>query len=445
MMADTARRRTLSEGRIVAFAAAGMTIIMAFMKYAVGRACNCQLLVSDAFHSMADSIAVLLPGLALWLASRAKSTKFPYGLYRAENIAAALAGIFIFWGAIHVAYDSYSEIVGEQQSARFPVLGVAVTLLSMGATLLIAQKERATGMAIGSDSLLANAKESFLDLVISGIVLCGLLFDQLGVPYIEGICLVAITFLMLRLGYETLSRALLVLVDANLCPSLQFEIATSIRSINGVWGVREVRIRLAGPYRIIECDILTDPVLPVHKAHNLADKIESLILASYKSVESVFVHVEPSRRGQIWAVVPVSEQHAGLGAKVMPDFGNSPYFLQVSFDDSDIKVVKAIRNEHLSEERYRGVKVVKQIIRDKVDLLFTSHVGEIPLYLLRDNFVEVAKAEPELTVTQLISRYREGRVQHLSSPSHTIESAGDSVYCTNSPGHYGMPHRVRLG
>jgi len=71
----------LKQGQRIAFIASFVTLLLAAAKATVGYLFDSKVLVADAFHSGADLLAIFASGFGLWLASRKKTERFPYGLY----------------------------------------------------------------------------------------------------------------------------------------------------------------------------------------------------------------------------------------------------------------------------------------------------------------------------------------------------------------------------
>jgi divalent metal cation (Fe/Co/Zn/Cd) transporter len=110
-------------------------------------------------------------------------------------------------------------------------LPAGASVISIIVAYFIARKEEAVGKSINSQSLLANAKESFLDVFTSLVVLMGILLAYAKIPYVEGSVIIVISLLILKLGLENIWTSLLVLMDANLNPELQSEIEEKINKI----------------------------------------------------------------------------------------------------------------------------------------------------------------------------------------------------------------------
>jgi cation diffusion facilitator family transporter len=414
--------KRLQQGQRTAFAAALVTLLLAIAKGIVGYFCDSKILTADAFHSGADLLAIFASGFGLWLASRKKTTKFPYGLYKAETFVSLIIGALIVWAGVEILKDGIHKFYHIAQTNVFPVLPVAVSVISIIAAFFIAERERHVGKAINSQSLIANANESFLDIFTSLVVLAGILLAYRKIPYVEGAIIVLISLLIFKLGIENIWMSLLALLDANLSPELQSSIAEEVNKIYGVKGVSEIKIRQAGPFQMVECKIMTSPSLALYKAHELANKVEEYITQNYGNVESSFIHVEPMKEKTVSAIIPVKDIN-GLDSLVHNHFGRAPYFIILRLDGDKIDIEDFYYNEFLGEKKHIGVKVIRAVIKYKLDMLCTSQIGEISFHMLKDNFVDIYGIEEGITVRDVITKYRNGRLKSVTAPTHSVEEA----------------------
>jgi cation diffusion facilitator family transporter len=410
----------LKQGQKIAFVATSVTFLLAVMKGIIGYLFDSKILIADAFHSVADLLAIFASGFGLWLASQKKTARFPYGLYKAETLASFIIGVLILWAGIEILRDGYHKLFYITHVQIFPILPVSVSMVSIITAYFIAKKEKAVGKLINSQSLIANASESFLDIFVSFVVLVGILLAYAKIPYIEGSIIIFISLLILKLGIKNIWTSLLVLMDANLDPEIQSEIEEKINNIYGVKGVSDVMIRQSGPFKMVECKIETSPSLPLYKAHELANKAEDYIVKNYKHIESVFIHVEPSREKVISAIVPVKDIN-GLDSKIHGHFGRAPYFVVLRLNDRKIEIEDFYFNEFLGEKKHIGVKVIKAIIKYKLNVLFTSKIGEISFYMLKDSFVDIYKAEENFTIREIVEKYLNNQLEQITSPTHSVE------------------------
>ena len=173
---------------------------------------------------------------------------------------------------------------------------------------------------------------------------------------------------------------------------------------------------------MVECKIHTSPSLPLCQAHSLAEKVEQYITGTYRDVESVFIHVEPSRRNILSAIIPVKEIN-GLDSRVHGHFGRAPYYIILKIADKEAETEDFYYNEFLAEKQHIGSKVIKTVIKYKLDMLFTSRIGELSFYMLKENFVDIYKAQEDIPARVIIEEYRKDRLQPLTAPTHPVEES----------------------
>jgi len=413
----------LKKGQRVALWATLVTLLLSLMKGIIGVLFHSDVLLADAFHSGADTVAIFASAFGLWLAARKKSERFPYGLYKAETFATLLIGGFIIWAGIELLLDGYHKIRFTPPVIQFPVLPVTASMISIVAAFFIARKEKQVGHEIQSQSLVANAGESFLDIISSTVVLVGILMAYWRIPYIEGSVIILISLLILKLGLENVWTSLLVLLDANLDRELQNQIERLVTDVVGVKQIHSVKIRQSGPFRLVEIEFTTNPSITIYRAHEIADEIETKIMDRFQAVESVFVHVEPSQQREVKAIIPVQEIN-GFESKVHSHFGRAPYFAILNITDDAVEIEDFYLNEFLDRKQHIGLHVVKVIVNYNLDMLFTNNIGEISFYMLKDNFIDIYQIEDEnLSVREVIDRYQKNQLSRITTPTHSVEEA----------------------
>ena len=412
----------LKQGQKIAFVSSLLSFLLALMKGIVGYLFGSSILIADAFHSGADLLSHVASGFGLWLAARGKTTKFPYGLYRAETLACLTVGGFIVVAGVEIFMEGYHKLFHIEPVASFPILPVAASIISAVIAFVVAKMESKVGQSIGSKSLIANSREAFLDIFTSLIVLLGILLAYFRIPYVEGGVIILISLLLLKLGVENIWTSLLILMDANLDPDLQLELEKKANGIYGVKGVSDVKIRQSGPFKMVECVMQTRPSLSLYKAHELADQVEDFIAQNYEQIESIFIHVEPQKNGTLTAIAPV-ENIAGLDSLIHGHFARAPYFVILKISDSGADIEDFYYNEFLGEKQHLGVKIARVLVKYKIDLLFTFSIGEISYPVLKDNLVDIYEAEEGHTVKEVIERHRLDQLRPLTGPTHPVETS----------------------
>ena len=424
MEGTNSHMESLKRGQRVAITATIAILLLAVAKFVTGYLFDSRILIADAFHSGVDVLALFASWFGLRLASRKESARFPYGLYKAETFVTLVIGVLVIWAGFENLVEGYRKFFLLAPHHAFPVLPVLVSGVSVFVSYFVAKMEKETGAFINSGALQANASEAFLDIGTSSVVLAGILLAHAKIPYIEGFIVMLIALLIIRLGLKNIWTPILILLDASLDPKLQAEIEEKISAVDGVKGVTDVKMRQSGPFKMVECNIATGPSVSVYKAHELADTIENLIARDYNQIESVFVHVEPVKQDTLSVIMPVEEIN-GLDSKIHGHFGRAPYFIILKLGDKgDVEIEDFYYNEFLGEKDriHIGVKVIKALIKHDLDLVFTPKIGEISFYMLKDNFIDIYKAEAGLTVREMIERYRNHQIDPITEPHPAEES-----------------------
>jgi len=410
------KREQLKKGQWIAFLSTLLLLALALLKAFIGYTFNSPLLIADAWHSGADILINLSSLIGLKLASMKKSNRFPYGLYRAETIACLLIGALIVFIGIDMFKDGWHKLFLLDSGDVFPTFPIGASIVSCAVASFLAIKQRAIGKAIGSQALLATAKEAFFDIFTSLFVLIGILLVYAQIPYVEGAIIILIAALILRLGIETAWKSIMILMDANMDIDLKMEIEKKLNRIPGLKGVADVKIRQSGPYKMVDCIIRTTPSVTLYKSHELADIAEDLLLKEHGNIESVFIHVEPEKEMVEIAAIPVQDKK-GLNARLHPQFGRAPWFIILNLGNNQINIDSYMTNTFLDKKGHIGLNVVKSIIDYKINLLFVSRIGEISFHMLKDHYVDIFNVDKEMNVEEIVSLYKENKLDPITKPN----------------------------
>jgi len=415
------KMKALRQGKRVAIFATFTNAFMAVMKAIVGYVFASPILIADAFHSGADIFLNFASSFGLFLASKEKSDRFPYGLYKAETIACLIIGFSMAFAGFEIFKEGFDKFYTLTKYETFPIFPIAATLISSALSLVIALKMRKTGLLISSHSLIANAQEAFLDIFVSLVVMMGIILGYYNIPYVEGIIIMLIALLIFKLGISNIWISLLILLDSNLDSELQDEIEDKINQIYGVKGVSDVKIRQSGPFQLIECSIKIKPTIPLYKAHELATGIESQIYKEYEKIESIFIHIEPVKEKTIYAIVPI-EAFDGPRSIVSKHFSRASSYALLRCEET-CYLEDVFFNEHLDQSKHIGVNVVKTLIQYKIDMVFAVQMGEIAFSMLKNHFVDVFQVSKDSSIEEIIDSYNRNELKLMNSATHSVDDS----------------------
>lgn len=320
---------------------------------------------ADALHSLTDVIssAVILVGIKI---SKRPSRRFPYGLYKVENLVAMGTSLLIFLAGYEIVKEVFST-----QPRPLPT-HIPLAIAGICVTILIAYSfsryELKNGMETGSPSLVADAQHILTDVLSSFVILTALAGGAIGLALDRYAAIVVIVFIG-RSAATIFLGSMRVLLDA----SLDFESLTKIRNIVlsdvRVKQINELWARNAGRYKFIELD-LTLRVKDLEKGHRIAEEIENRVKMEITQVDRVLIHYQPQQRDQLTLAVPVMEDRQTISEH----FGEAPLFFLLMFrpHDGTTTAEHILSNPFIREEKRKGIKVANWLLNQGVDILITN-------------------------------------------------------------------------
>ncbi len=403
LRADRAEDRQIQRTALYAFlinlGLVGLKIVLTYFSASLAVAAS----AIDSATDAAASLAVV-GGLKL---STHKTARFPYGLYKIENVISVIVAIFIFVAGYEIATRALSPT--EQSPIITPgIIGwlVAGALVN----LVFGQYALRVGRKSGSPALIAEGRHRQVDLISSLVVVIavalsyfGLQIDLYGIT-IDHIGAALVVIFIAYAGYELLSDGMRVLLDASIDLATTEQVRQIIESEPIVRQVRRLTGRNAGRYRFIDSSIVmrTDDL---NKAHAISDHIERKIREQVPHIERVLIHYEPQAPQEVVLAVPLAD----LTGRISTHFGDSPYFalMRLRLADGKVERQEVIANPHTAVERGKGIRVAEWLVNQKVDVVAVKEeMGKKgPSYVLADAGVDL-RLSREDNLDQLIASFR---------------------------------------
>ncbi len=345
-------------------------------------------LVADAIHSLSDVIssATVLAGIKI---SKRKSTRFPYGLYKVENLVCLISALFIFFAG----YAIVQTVLFKEESlkAEFLPYAMAGVLVTMAITFFFSRYELREGERIGSPSLIADAQHIRTDMFSSAVILCGLVGGLFHWP-LDKVAALVVVVLVFRAGFTIFLDAIRVLLDASLDFESMDKVKTAILSHPQVTSIHSLRGRNSGRFKFIEADIGLR-VRELERAHHVSQQIEAEISKSVPNVDRVLIHYEPEKKDIRVCAIPLQEDKVSLS----DHFGEAPYYYIVQMRERDRSIIeeRILTNPFKHEEKGKGLKVSNWLLQQSVDTVYNSKSleGKGPGYVLSDADVEIVITE----------------------------------------------------
>jgi cation diffusion facilitator family transporter len=361
----------------------GINLLLVVIKYVLAVLAGSVALLADAIHSFSDVIssATVLAGIKI---SKRKSKNFPYGLYKVENLVSLISSLFIFFAG----YEIVRTVLFREQSLRTEYLPYAMVgvIIAMVITFFFSRYELRLGRKIGSPSLIADAQHIRIDMLSSGVILCGLVGGFFRWPLDRVAALVVVVFVF-RAGFNIFLDAVRVLLDASLDFESMDKVKTAILAHPQVTSIHSLRGRNSGRFKFIEVDIGLR-VRELERAHHISQQIEAEIVEMVPNVDHILIHYEPEKKETTVCAVPLQEDKISLSEH----FGEAPYFYFVIIRERDRFIIeeRTLANPYKNEEKGKGLQVSNWLLQEGVDAVYTTRSleGKGPGYVLSDADVE---------------------------------------------------------
>ena len=290
MAKTVAKEKATKSFAYVALLSAGFNVLLVLLKYGLSILSGSIALRADAFHSLVDVLASLGIFVGIKISER-KSSTFPYGLYKVENLAALATSLFIFFAA----YEIVKEIINADPTIATSNIPMAILGLVgiIALMFLFSRYEMKVGRKAGSPSLMADAKHISTDLLSSVGVIIGLLVS-LWKPNADRFIAVIIVILIARLGWTILVDSVKVLLDASIKGEMLDDIRKVFFNFSPVKDVTQLSGRCSGRYKFVEAEVILD-IEKLQDAHDICSSIEEEVYDCFPEIDKIHIHYEPAK------------------------------------------------------------------------------------------------------------------------------------------------------
>ncbi len=213
--------------------------------------------------------------LGFRVSKRPASASHPYGYERAEDLAGLGVAMVIWVSAVFAGYESYRKLTGHGTTTDV-WLGMAGAVLGIAGNQAVAWYKRRVGKRIGSLTLIADARHSWLDAISSLGALTGLALVAAGYRWGDPVAGLAITLFICHVGYEVTRDMLARLMDG-LDPGDLDAAQTAAAAVPGIRSAA-VRGRWMGRTLLLEVETRLDGSMPLADADQISRQVEAAVI-----------------------------------------------------------------------------------------------------------------------------------------------------------------------
>lgn len=250
-------------------------------------------LLADGIDSLSDAVVSFFVWTGLHFARRSPSKRFPYGYYKVESLTALLAAVVLVGVAAFIFLRSYRSLLSPRQ-ILLPETALIVLLLTGLLSLYRALQMRRIANRHNILSLKVDAKNSIKDASSSFVAFTSVLVAYLGFKQMDAIGGILVGFYIVTVAYVALRESSLVLLDAFHEPELTKQIEAMIGMNRQIKGMKDLRLRRAGPFIVGILEVAVDGSMTVRQMHDVVSELENSIKKKIPALRSLTVKATPS-------------------------------------------------------------------------------------------------------------------------------------------------------
>jgi ferrous-iron efflux pump FieF len=246
--------------------------------------------------SLADSgldlIASLVTLYGVRIAATPADTDHRFGHGKAEAIAALFQVVLISISAIGIAWRAIDRMIHGAATANAEY-GIGVSLIAIGATLLLVAYQRRIIRATGSVAIRADNVHYQSDLLLNGAVIAALLIDHYaGLSGVDPLFGIGIALWLAWGAYRASHQAIDQLMDREWPEERRQQFLRAASQHPELKGIHDLRTRTSGMKDFVQFHVWVSPTMTVRDAHRVMDEIEAKLAKQFPGVE-ILIHPDP--------------------------------------------------------------------------------------------------------------------------------------------------------
>jgi cation diffusion facilitator family transporter len=280
-------------GERIAFLSVWTLLTLGILEIGFGQFTGSISLFADGIDSLSDAAVSFFVWTGLHFALRQPSKRFPFGYYKVESLTALLAAVLLVGAASFIFLRSYRSIVNPH-AISLPFIALAVLAVTGALSLYRALQMRRIANRYNILSLRVDARNSIKDTSSSFVAFSSVLISYLGFRQMDAIGGFLVGIYVLTVSYVALRESSLVLLDAFHEPQLTHQIENMIQTHREIKGLKDLKLRRAGPFIVGVLEVIVDGNMTVSEMHDVVTELEQSIKTRIPGLRSLTVKAIPA-------------------------------------------------------------------------------------------------------------------------------------------------------
>ena len=249
-------------------------------------------ILASLFDSVQDLMTSVINFITVHHSLQPADKKHRFGHGKAQGIGSFIQSLILLISAVWLAFESILHL-GRHEIPTHSLWGIGIIFITLILTGCLIRFQ--TFVIRQTDSLSIRADNTHYngDLIMNLGVLTSLIFSYtFSIGWIDSIFGLFVSIYLFKSGFYILRASIAMLMDEELPQQVQQKIKTQLYILKEIKKIQDLRTRQSGTQIFIQMTLILDGMMPLNKAHLIADKAENLIQEIYPDSE-IMIHLEP--------------------------------------------------------------------------------------------------------------------------------------------------------
>jgi cation diffusion facilitator family transporter len=267
-----------------------LNLTVATAKLVLGFTTGALSVVSDGFHSLADSASNITGLVGVHAASRPPDEDHPYGHRKYETLAAGVI-VAVLGGVILEIVESALQRLEHGAAPQVSAVSFAVMIATVIVNLIVVRYESLKGRELSSELLIADSMHTKSDVLTSASVIVSLGGVALGFPILDAAGALIVAVFIGNAAIEIARDTSRVLTDRVVLG--EDDLRAVVMGVPGVIGCEKIRTRGSPDHAFLDLHVWLAPVLSLREAHRLSHDVKDRLMTRYPQIVDAIIHIEP--------------------------------------------------------------------------------------------------------------------------------------------------------
>ena len=285
----------------VSYKGIAVNVMLTVFKAIVGFTAHSTSVLLDAVNNLSDALSSVITIIGTKIAAKSADREHPYGYGRIEYITSSVVAVIVLSAGAASLKESVTRLI-KPAAVKYSAVSVIIIAAAVAAKFFLGRYFTKKGKELNSSSLKASGADASGDAFISLATLVSAVINLITGLNIEGLLGIAISFFILKAGYEIISETLGNIIGTRIEPELSKGIKDKLCSYDGIKGAYDLILHSYGPSECIgSVHVELDDEMTVKQLDALSRRIVPEIYSEFGALLTIGVYAsntsdETSRR-----------------------------------------------------------------------------------------------------------------------------------------------------